>query len=295
MAIEKLDEFAQDGQKNTDGLTLTDGFPVLIKPARQWFNWLFNTLTLKINEIIDKKIDYENIVDNLTTDDGTKPVSAKQAKILQETKYKSNGSVSLSNNYPAWDAASGVYTKSNANDQQTVLHFLGSGSAAAVQFLVNYANSGLFYRSATDQNGFAQPFEKIVTEASGNAPTASKLATARTITLTGAAQGSVSFDGSGNVSIATAGLASGQTWQLPSRVGDTTYTNSSGKPISVLAYARITSSSNAIDIWCSGVKIFTTSGVAVGQIIACSFIVPNGHQYALTLNGHSLISWAELR
>ena len=38
---------------------------------------------------------------------------------------------------------------------------------------------------------------------SGNASTASKLATARTITLTGSVTGSVSFDGSGNVSIAT--------------------------------------------------------------------------------------------
>lgn len=37
----------------------------------------------------------------------------------------------------------------------------------------------------------------------GNAATASKLATARTITLTGSVTGSVSFDGSGNVSLAT--------------------------------------------------------------------------------------------
>ena len=55
MAIEKLSEFAKDGQKNTDDLNLTDGFPVSKKPARQWFNWLFNSLTLKINEIIDDK------------------------------------------------------------------------------------------------------------------------------------------------------------------------------------------------------------------------------------------------
>ena len=49
MAIEKLIEFAKDGQKNTDDLVLTDGFSVLKKPARQWFNWLFNTVSLKIN------------------------------------------------------------------------------------------------------------------------------------------------------------------------------------------------------------------------------------------------------
>ena len=54
MAINKLPEFAKDGQKNTDDLVLTDGFPVLKKPARQWFNWLFNILSLKTNEVIDE-------------------------------------------------------------------------------------------------------------------------------------------------------------------------------------------------------------------------------------------------
>lgn len=87
MAIEKLSEFAKDGQKNTDDLNLTDGFSVSKKPARQWFNWLFNTLTLKINEIIEADYIRRNeIVDNLTTDDATKPVSAKQAKKLQDEK-----------------------------------------------------------------------------------------------------------------------------------------------------------------------------------------------------------------
>ena len=57
MAIEKLTEFAKTGQKNTDDLNLEIGFVVNRKPARQWFNWLFNTLTTKINEIIDGKLD----------------------------------------------------------------------------------------------------------------------------------------------------------------------------------------------------------------------------------------------
>ena len=87
MAIEKLLEFAKDGQKNTDDLNLTDGFPVSKKPARQWFNWLFNSLTSKVNEIIDAEfIPKAEIVDNLTTNDATKPVSAKQAKLLQDNK-----------------------------------------------------------------------------------------------------------------------------------------------------------------------------------------------------------------
>lgn len=87
MAINKLPEFAKDGQKNTDDLVLTDGFPVLKKPARQWFNYLFNMLSLKINELIElDQIARSEIVDNLTTNDATKPVSAKQAKVLQDNK-----------------------------------------------------------------------------------------------------------------------------------------------------------------------------------------------------------------
>ena len=91
MAIEKLLEFAKDGQKNTDDLNLTDGFPVSKKPARQWFNWLFNSLTSKVNEIIDAEfIPKAEIVDNLTTNDATKPVSAAQAKNLQDNKLEKN-------------------------------------------------------------------------------------------------------------------------------------------------------------------------------------------------------------
>ncbi|WP_098732361.1 hypothetical protein [Acinetobacter baumannii] len=55
--MDKLEEFSMNGPKNTDGLTLLSGFPSNQKPARQWFNWLFNSITKKINEIIDGKLD----------------------------------------------------------------------------------------------------------------------------------------------------------------------------------------------------------------------------------------------
>lgn len=60
MAITKLTEFAKTGAKNTDDLDLEAGFPAAQKPARQWFNWLFNSLGLKINEIIDQLDQPEN-------------------------------------------------------------------------------------------------------------------------------------------------------------------------------------------------------------------------------------------
>lgn len=53
MIIEKLTEFSKTGAKNTDELDLEAGFPVRIQPARQWMNWLFNSLTKKVNELID--------------------------------------------------------------------------------------------------------------------------------------------------------------------------------------------------------------------------------------------------
>lgn len=54
--MDKLEVFCRDGNekvKNTEGLDLIVGFVKKEKPTRQWFNWLFNWFTLKINEIVD--------------------------------------------------------------------------------------------------------------------------------------------------------------------------------------------------------------------------------------------------
>ena len=53
MAINKISEFAKDGERSITGLTISDGFPQSQKPARQWFNYLFNTVTKSINELVD--------------------------------------------------------------------------------------------------------------------------------------------------------------------------------------------------------------------------------------------------
>ncbi|ARG16083.1 hypothetical protein B7L44_05435 [Acinetobacter nosocomialis] len=54
--MDKLEVFCRDGNedvKNTEGLNIVIGFIKKDKPARQWMNWLFNWLTIKINELID--------------------------------------------------------------------------------------------------------------------------------------------------------------------------------------------------------------------------------------------------
>lgn len=50
--INPLTVFASAGERNTDGLTQANGFPAAQKPARQWFNWLFHSVTTKINELV---------------------------------------------------------------------------------------------------------------------------------------------------------------------------------------------------------------------------------------------------
>lgn len=57
MSIEKLTEFAKladEHNSHKEGLELDKGFPSLTQPVRQWFNWLLNSLTKKINEMIDE-------------------------------------------------------------------------------------------------------------------------------------------------------------------------------------------------------------------------------------------------
>lgn len=61
MAITKLTEFAVDGEKNSDGLTEVNGFPIQEKPARQWFNYLLNNITSKSNELTDS---VNSLIDN---------------------------------------------------------------------------------------------------------------------------------------------------------------------------------------------------------------------------------------
>ncbi|QNH52885.1 hypothetical protein HWI77_11475 [Acinetobacter venetianus] len=75
MSIEKLTEFSKNGDNNTEDLVLESGFPSKLQPARQWMNWLFNSITSKINEVIDglgdQYVDLTNKINNKLDLDGT--------------------------------------------------------------------------------------------------------------------------------------------------------------------------------------------------------------------------------
>lgn len=63
MTIEKLEEFASNGDKHLTGLDVATGFPRADKPERPWFNKLFGDITRKINEVVDSIKGLESIAD----------------------------------------------------------------------------------------------------------------------------------------------------------------------------------------------------------------------------------------
>lgn len=93
----------------------------------------------------------------------------------------------------------------------------------------------------------------------------------------------------------------GQTWQLPTRVSGTSYTNSTGKPIQVIVYiTQVLAGSGTSVVVVGGVTIvngnYQSNATGGSQPISYSFIVPNSTSYTVTVTGGcSLGVWAELR
>jgi hypothetical protein len=205
MAIEKLIEFAKDGQKNTDDLNLTDGFHVSKKPARQWFNWLFNSLTSKVNEIIDADfVPKADIVDNLTTDDAKRPVSAKQAKVLQDTKLGKTENAASATKLQTACTIGGVSFDGSANINLPGVNASGnqntSGNAASATKLQTARTiGGVSFDGSANINlpGVNTAGNQSTTGNAATATSAAKWTTARTLTIGDSGK---SVDGSDNVS-----------------------------------------------------------------------------------------------
>lgn len=85
-----------------------------------------------------------------------------------------------------------------------------------------------------------------------------------------------------------ASLGWGQTWQTPSRSVDTTYTNTTGKPIQVAIECYTNSGSNCLVIVNGLTFAYPTSRMVV------SFIVPNGGNY-IVQGSVTVYRWLELR
>lgn len=220
MAIEKLSEFAKDGQKNTDDLNLTDGFPVSKKPARQWFNWLFNSLTLKINEIIDDKFSKSGgtLSGNLDIE-GTITVSnvgdqtGAFKKLIQAYTTTDGGYLAVGNT----GQDRGFVEIGTTDDNDAEIYATQRDASSNIlrrATLLDGVGNTLF-----PEHVYAKTFNGGL---NGNSSTATKLQTARDISFSGAATGSFNFDGSTNASciltLANSGVVAstyGSTLKIP--------------------------------------------------------------------------------
>ena len=107
--------------------------------------------------------------------------------------------------------------------------------------------------------------------------------------------------GAGGQSIAGfSSIGVGQTWQSftvgTQRIGGTTYTNNSGKPISVSVTSIATTSNLNLSFLINSVNINTSATLSSGTgVVYVGGIVPNGSTYSVTINVGSIGSWLELR
>lgn len=94
------------------------------------------------------------------------------------------------------------------------------------------------------------------------------------------------------------GLGIGQTWQdvTGSRAFSTTYTNNTGKPISVHVMMGVTGNTTNSYLTVGGLIVSRFSqDDNFTQSSTLSAIVPNGTTYSVTSGGAGLVSWVELR
>lgn len=215
MAIEKLLEFAKDGQKNTDDLNLTDGFPVSKKPARQWFNWLFNTLTTKINEIIAGKLDSD-----------APAVAAQKLQTSQQISFSG--------------AATGSFNFDGSKGESCILTLANSGAEAGtygttLKVPVITVNAKGLITTVTTQD-----IPTASTTAKGLVQLDNTLTNTSTSLAATAAQVKALNDKMFGV---------GQTWQnvTSSRVAGTTYTNSTTRPLGLYIYTGTNGSTFTVD------------------------------------------------
>lgn len=300
MATEKLPEFAKNGQKNTDDLTLLDGFPVSKKPARQWFNFLFNTLSLKINEVIDGKVDYSEIIDNLTTNDAKKPLSAAQGKALQDNKLNRTSSANKQFDLGRIDF-DGIHT------EYTWLNSPGSNIAAAQFFRYSHDWIGKIYFNISENRIYAQSLQSGITTTEwkkiaytdDNVASATKLATARNIAISGAVSGDADFDGSGNITINTVdnfSIGVNQTWRdvTTERLAGVTYTNTTNRTITVFFGGGRTGFPGTI-FYVNGSTIVAGFGGTEPDEVFFSLPIPPLNTYKYENKPQSLFSFWELK
>jgi hypothetical protein len=93
--------------------------------------------------------------------------------------------------------------------------------------------------------------------------------------------------------VMTQSVGNNQNWGNPARAFNTTYTNTTGRPIQVIVCVSLLNSSAAFNVQGVDVAVGSTGGTS--ETLSASAIVPPGHTYRMNTSGSvTLDSWAEL-
>jgi len=92
-------------------------------------------------------------------------------------------------------------------------------------------------------------------------------------------------------------LGVGQAWQdvTSSRSSGSTYTNNTGKPITVVVSIRDANVFSGVLVTVAGVVIIDVDDVGAQGTTPYTFIVPTGSTYSVNVNSNTIRRWAELR
>ena len=182
------------------------------------------------------------IVDNLTTNDSAKALSAAQGKVLQDNKLEAN----------KVGAANGVAS-------------LDANTRVPVSQLPN---------ASTATIGAVQLNNTLTSVSTAQAATA--------------AQAKALNDQAFGV---------GQSWQdvTSIRSSGSTYTNNTGKPITVVVSIRDANVFSGVLVTVAGVVIIDVDDAGAQGTTPYTFIVPTGSTYSVNVNSNTIRRWAELR
>jgi hypothetical protein len=92
-------------------------------------------------------------------------------------------------------------------------------------------------------------------------------------------------------------LGVGQTWQdvASIRSSGSTYTNNTGKPITVIVSIRDANVFSGVLVTVAGVVIIDVDDVGAQGTTPYTFVVPAGSTYSVNVNANTIRGWAELR